>query len=112
MHNAIVTNDNRTARDAQPPPWTRRIILIAVVSGVLAVLAALAWPTIEEPLGLGDANLSRFWVARIVAATFSMTCSLVYFVANKSLWDFLDLLIVPLALAIIGFGFTAQQQAR
>jgi uncharacterized protein YjbI with pentapeptide repeats len=108
-----VTNDNSTARDEQPPPsWIRRIILIVVVSGVLAVLAALAWPTIEKPLGLAAVNLSRFWVAIIVAATFSMTCFLVYFVAKKSLWDFLDLLIVPLALAIIGFGFTAQQQAR
>jgi uncharacterized protein YjbI with pentapeptide repeats len=106
-----VTNDNHTARDDQPPSWIRRIILIVVVSGVLAVLAALAWPTIERPLGLDAVNLSRFWVAIIVAATFTITCSLVYFVAKRSLWDFLDLLIVPLALAIIGFGFTAQQQA-
>jgi len=51
-------------------------------------------------------------VATIVAATFSIICFLVYFVAKKSLWEFLDLLIVPMALAIIGFGFTAQQQAR
>jgi uncharacterized protein YjbI with pentapeptide repeats len=106
-----VTNNNSTARD-QPRSWTRRILLIVVVSGVLAVLAALAWPTIEEPLGLAAVNLSRLWVAMIVAATFSITCFLVYFVAKKTLWDFLDLLIVPLALAIIGFGFTAQQQAR
>jgi uncharacterized protein YjbI with pentapeptide repeats len=106
-----VTNDNLTARDVQPPSWTRRIILIVVVSGVLAVLAALAWPTIEKPLGLDAVNLSRFWVAIIVAATFSIICFLVYFVAHKSLWEFLDLLIVPLALAIIGFGFAAQQQA-
>jgi uncharacterized protein YjbI with pentapeptide repeats len=108
-----VTNDNRTARDEPPPPsWPRRIFLIVVVSGVLAVLAALAWPTIEKPLGLAAADLRRFWVAIIVAATFSIMCFLVYFVAHKSLWEFLDLLIVPLALAIIGFGFTAQQQAR
>ena len=57
-------------------------------------------------------NLSRLWVGIIVAATFSITCFLIYFVAKKSLWEFLDLLIVPLALAIIGLGFTAQQQAR
>jgi uncharacterized protein YjbI with pentapeptide repeats len=107
-----VTNDNLTARDEQPPSWPRRIILIVIVSGVLAVLAALAWPTIERPLGMAAINLSRFWVAIIVAATFSIICFLVYFVAHKSLWEFLDLLIVPLALAIIGFGFTAQQQAR
>jgi uncharacterized protein YjbI with pentapeptide repeats len=112
VHNAIVTNDNSKARDEQPPSWTRRIILIVVVSGVLAVLAALAWPTIEKPLGLRDVNPSRFWVAVIVAATFSIICFLVYFVAKKSLWEFLDLLIVPLALAIIGFGFTVQQQVR
>jgi len=61
---------------------------------------------------LAAVNLSRFRVAMIVAATFSITCFLVYFVANKTLWQFLDLLIVPLALAIIGFGFTAQQQVR
>jgi uncharacterized protein YjbI with pentapeptide repeats len=111
VHNAIVTNDNSKPPE-QPVSWFRRIILIVVVSGVLAVLAALAWPTIETPLGLAALNLSRFWVAIIVAATFSITCFLVYFVAKKSLWDFLDLLIVPLALAIIGLGFAAQQQAR
>jgi uncharacterized protein YjbI with pentapeptide repeats len=61
---------------------------------------------------LAALNLSRIWVAIIVAAAFSITCFLVYFVAKKSLWDFLDLLIVPLALAIIGLGFAAQQQAR
>ena len=105
-----------TNGNSKPPEqslsWIRRIILIVVVSGVLAVLADLAWPTIEEPLGLAAVNLSRFRVAMIVAATFSITCFLVYFVANKTLWQFLDLLIVPLALAIIGFGFTAQQQVR
>ena len=106
-----MTNDNSTARE-QPLSWIRRIILIVVVSGVLAVLANLAWPTIENPLGLAAVNLSRFRVAMIVAATFSITCFLVYFVANKTLWQFLDLLIVPLALAIIGVGFTAQQQVR
>jgi uncharacterized protein YjbI with pentapeptide repeats len=106
-----VTNDNSKPPE-QPVSWFRRIILIVVVSGVLAVLAALAWPTIEKPLGLAAGSLSRFWVAIIVPATFSVTCFLIYFVAKKSLWDFLDLLIVPLALAIIGLGFTAQQQAR
>jgi uncharacterized protein YjbI with pentapeptide repeats len=108
----IVTNANSEERDEQQPSRTRRIILVVVVSGVLAVLAARAWPTIESPLGLAALNLSRFWVAIIVAAAFSTTCFLVYFVAKKSLWDFLDLLIVPLALAIIGLGFAAQQQAR
>jgi uncharacterized protein YjbI with pentapeptide repeats len=121
-----VTTDNPTGHDDEqrpswtrriiridePPSWTRRILLIVIVSGVLAVLAALAWPTIEEPLGLTAVNPSRFWVAIIVATTFGITCSLVYFVAKKSLWDFLDLLIVPLALAIIGYGFAVQQQAR
>src|SRR5215208_1926997 len=107
----IVTNDNPAGRDdEQPPSWIRRIILIVVVSGVLAVLAALAWPTIEKPVGLAAVNLSRLWAAIIGATTFSIICSLVYFVAKKSLWDFLDLLIVPLALAIIGFA--AQQQVR
>jgi len=108
---AIVTNDNSTARD-QPPSWTRRIILIVVVSGVLAVLAALAWPIIENPSRLAAVNLSRFWVAIIVAYTFSLIGLLVYGVAKKTLWEFLDLLIVPLVLAVIGVGFTAQQEAR
>src|SRR5215217_1392128 len=31
---------------------------------------------------------------------------------GKTVWDFLQLLIVPLALAAIGFWFTAQQDAR
>ena|SRR5215211_152154 len=33
-------------------------------------------------------------------------------VGDKTLWDLLQLLIVPLALAVIGFWFTAQQDAR
>ena len=37
---------------------------------------------------------------------------LVYFVAKKTLWDLLQLLIVPLVLAVIGVWFTAQQDAR
>jgi uncharacterized protein YjbI with pentapeptide repeats len=108
-----VTNDSPTVRDEPPPPsWPRRIFLIVVVSGALAVLAALAWPTIGKPLGFAADNLSRFWAAIIVATTFSIICFLVYFVARKSLWEFLDLLIVPLALAIIGFGFTFIQDNR
>ena len=31
---------------------------------------------------------------------------------RKTLWDWLQLLIVPLALAVIGFAFTLQQDAR
>jgi hypothetical protein len=31
---------------------------------------------------------------------------------NKTVWDFLQLLIVPLMLVAIGFWFTAQQDAR
>ncbi len=31
---------------------------------------------------------------------------------GKTLWDWLQLLIVPLALAVIGFAFTLQQDAR
>src|SRR5919112_4267964 len=96
----------------EPPSWTRRIILIVVVSGFLAEMASLAGPPIEEPLGLTAVNPSRFLVAMIVATAFGLTCSLVYFVAKKSLWDFLDLLIVPLALAVIGFGFAVHQQSR
>jgi uncharacterized protein YjbI with pentapeptide repeats len=61
---------------------------------------------------LAAGNLSRFWAAIIVATTFSIICFLVYFVAKKSLWEFLDILIIPLALAIIGFGFTFIQDNR
>ena len=32
--------------------------------------------------------------------------------ADKTVYDFLQLLIVPLALAAIGFWFTAQQETR
>jgi uncharacterized protein YjbI with pentapeptide repeats len=32
--------------------------------------------------------------------------------ANKTVWDWLQLLIVPLVLAVLGFSFTAQQDAR
>src|SRR5215211_9542420 len=33
-------------------------------------------------------------------------------VGDKTLWDLLQLLIVPLALAVIGFWFSSQQEVR
>jgi hypothetical protein len=48
----------------------------------------------------------------MVAVIFGVVGLLVYFVAEKTLWDLLALLVVPLALAVIGFGFTMQQDAR
>jgi hypothetical protein len=44
-----------------------------------------------------------------VAGTFIVIGLLVYFVAEKTLWELAELLIVPLALAVIGFWFTLQQ---
>jgi uncharacterized protein YjbI with pentapeptide repeats len=47
-----------------------------------------------------------------VALIFFVIGLFVYFVARKTLWELLELLIVPFALAGIGLWFTAQQDAR
>jgi uncharacterized protein YjbI with pentapeptide repeats len=111
---SVVENEKGTARELPSPK--ARISYVGTVALVFAVSAALVWPTIQKPLektlGLGADNLSRFWVAMFAAATSSVICFLVYFVAKRPLWDLLELLIVPLALATIGFLFTAQQDAR
>jgi uncharacterized protein YjbI with pentapeptide repeats len=51
-------------------------------------------------------------VAIIVVVAVAVLCVLVYFVAKRTLWDLAALLIVPLALAVLGFLFTIQQDAR
>ena len=98
-------------------PWLKhprsKILIVVVVAVALAALTVLLWPTIQRALLPGADNLSGFWVAVIVAGTFSVAGLLVYFVAeDKRLWDLLQLLIVPLVLVVIGLWFTAQQDAR
>jgi uncharacterized protein YjbI with pentapeptide repeats len=57
-------------------------------------------------------DLGVFVVSLLVTTAFLLVAILVYFVAKKTLWDLLQLLIVPLALAGIGFWFTMQQDER
>jgi hypothetical protein len=56
--------------------------------------------------------VNQYEAAAIVGATFSAIGLLVYFVAKRTLWELSELLIVPLAIAAIGFWFTMQQDAR
>jgi len=90
----------------------RKIIILAVAAVTLGVLTDLLWPTIQRTVGSGTDKLSPFWAAAIVAFTFFGIGLLVYFVAGRTLWELAGLLIVPLALAVIGFAFTMQQDAR
>jgi hypothetical protein len=84
-----------------------KTLIVVVVAVALAALTFLLWPTIQRTLLPGADNLSGFWVAVIVAGTFSVAGLLVYFVAeDKRLWDLLQLLIVPLVLVVIGLWFT------
>jgi len=96
--------------------WLRqersKILVVAVAAVALAALTALLWPTIQRTVGSGTYKVSPFGAAAFVAVTFSVIGALVYRVAKKTLWDLLELLIVPLALAGIGLWFTAQQDAR
>jgi uncharacterized protein YjbI with pentapeptide repeats len=57
-------------------------------------------------------DLGVFAASLLVTTAFLLVAVLMYFVAKKTLWDLLQLLIVPLALAGIGFWFTAQQDFR
>ena len=110
-------NDKGTAHKLPSP--RARIGYVLIVALFFAMLAALVWPTIQNPvektletLGLGADDLSRFWVAICVAFTSGAICFLVYFVAKRPLWDLLDILIVPLALATVGLWFSVQQDTR
>jgi hypothetical protein len=66
----------------------------------------------RSTVGSGTDKLSPFGAAAIVAFTFFVMGLLVYFVAGRTLWDLLQLLVIPLALVSIGLWFTAQQDAR
>jgi uncharacterized protein YjbI with pentapeptide repeats len=97
--------------------WLRRerskkILIVAVAAVALAALTALPWPTIQRTVGSGTYKVSQIGAAAFVAVTVSVIGALVYGVAKKTLWELLELLIVPLALAGIGLWFTAQQDAR
>jgi len=93
------------------PPWSK-VIIVAVGAVALAALTVLLWPTIQMSVESNTGKLSQFWWAAIVAVTFSLIALLVYSVAKKTLWDLMQLLIVPVALASIGFVFTTQQEAH
>jgi hypothetical protein len=101
---------NQTGSDAASlRPKLTLIILGAVV---LFVLTALLWANRQRDLQPVIADLGWGRVASIVTLTFVLVAAFVYFVAKRTLWDLLDLLIVPLVIAGAGLWFTAQQDAR
>ena len=100
-----------------PRDWLQyprsKIIIVVVVAVALAVLTSLLWPVDPTKNFLpGADHVNRFGAGAIVGATFTVIALLVYFVAKRTLWDLLQLLIVPIALAGIGFFFTMQQDVR
>jgi hypothetical protein len=112
MANVQLNWQQRAARWLRQEQRGKKVIIAAVVAVALGVLTVLLWPTIQRTLGVSTDGLSRFGAAAIVALIFFVIGLCVYFVAGKTLWELLELLIVPLALAGIGFWFTAHQDAH
>jgi uncharacterized protein YjbI with pentapeptide repeats len=96
--------------------WLRRelskILIVAITAVVLATLTALLWPTIQSTVGPGTDRLTWFGAAALAAVAFGVIGALVYGVAKKSLWQLLELLVIPLALTAISLWFTQEQEAR
>jgi uncharacterized protein YjbI with pentapeptide repeats len=90
-----------------------KTISIGIGAIVVFVLTALVLSP-HKRRGLLDVidDLGVFVVSLLVTTAFLLVAILMYFVAKKTLWDLLQLLIVPLALAGIGFWFTMQQEGR
>jgi hypothetical protein len=90
-----------------------KTISIGIGAIVVFVLTALVLSP-HKRRGLLDVidDLGVFAVSLLVTTAFLLVAILLYFVAKKTLWELLQLLIVPLALAGIGFWFTMQQEER
>ncbi len=109
----MAPSGNPSAREQQT---TKQIIMISVVAAGLFALTVFLWPAIRGVFWQVPDDLpwylGRYTLAAIVAAVFIVIGVLVYFVAEKTIWELLELLIVPIVLAVVGFGFTIQQDAR
>jgi uncharacterized protein YjbI with pentapeptide repeats len=93
--------------------WAVGIVIASVTIGLLV---AKLYPGMWE-------TISRERVATLLGTAMAVTVLIILLAmggaslgwagfANKTIWDWLELLIVPVALAGIGFLFTAQQDAR
>ena len=101
------SSDTASSDTASHRPKTISIGIGAIVVFVLTALV-LSVHKRRDLLDVID-DLGVFVVSLLVTTVFLLVAILIYFVAKKTLWDLLQLLIVPLALAAIGFWFAAQQ---
>jgi Pentapeptide repeats (8 copies) len=90
----------------------REIALIIFSAVVVFVLASVLWANRQRDLQQLIADLGWREAALFLTLIFIVVAVLVYFVAKRTLWELLQLLVVPLALVGIGLWFTAQQDAR
>ena len=103
-------SDKASSDTASLRPNTISIGIGAIVVFVLTALV-LSPHKRRDLLDVID-DLGVFAASLLVTTAFLLVAILMYFVAKKTLWELLQLLIVPLALAGIGFWFTAQQDSR
>lgn len=88
------------------------IIRVGFGAVVLFALTAVLWANRKRDLQPVIADLDWWEMAFLVTLIFVVVAVFVYFVAKRTLWDLLQLLIVPLVLAAGGLWFTVQQEAR
>ena len=100
-------NDNENWRQRALP----KVLFVVVAAVGLTWLTVRLWLPILRMLG-SDTDPPSWYAVAIVAGTFAVIGLLVYFVADRTLWELLELLVVPFALAGVGLWFTMQQEAR
>src|SRR5215211_5399778 len=118
-------DEPRLWRPWRPPrrrtAW-RVLWAVGMVVAVLIAVLTTALLILDLPPEIWK-GLSERWILALVALGFSLTAIVVMLAIagarrswtgfqGKTVWDFLQLLIVPLMLVAIGFWFTAQQDAR
>jgi hypothetical protein len=107
-------------------PTTRQVfwaIGVVVTLMTIALLVVQLYPRLWEDVSREPVALLKGRVATLIGIGVALTVLIVLLAKGsaslgwtgfrgKTLWDLLQLLIVPLALAGIGFWFAAQQDAR
>lgn len=95
------------------PSFARKTVLVVFGVVVLfALTAAVLLTHRQQGLQIAINDLGVYGIALLVTIAFVVAAIMVYGLAKRTLWDLLQLLIVPLALAGIGLWFTTQQDVR
>jgi uncharacterized protein YjbI with pentapeptide repeats len=88
--------------------WLIPSVLMGII--VIGISLAIAFPPTWEWAGIGTSSQKSLETVEMINGKVRKTTTTTKFDSAKTLWDWMSLLLAPLTLFIVGFGFQSSQE--